>query len=122
MSHGKPRLSPYSRLLICQRVAAERPAAHVGKEMGVSRATVHKWLRRFREYGFAGLQDRSSRPHRCPHRLGRRTEQRILVQHRRRRVGAASLAAALGLNPLDSGARPRAPPGAAAELVGSHDR
>ena len=57
MPHAKPRLSPYSRLLICQRVAAGRPAAHVAKEMGVSRATVHKWLRRFREHGVAGLQD-----------------------------------------------------------------
>ena len=35
--------------------------------MGVSVRTVHKWLRRFREEGLDGLQNRSSRPLRCPH-------------------------------------------------------
>lgn len=103
MSHAKPRLSAYSRLLICQRVAAGRPAAHVAKEMGVSRPTVHKWLRRYREEGVAGLQDRSSRPHRCPHRLAARVERRIVAERVRRRVGAARLARELGLNPSTVG-------------------
>jgi len=34
---------------------------------GVSVRTAYKWLRRFREEGEAGLMDRSSRPHSCPH-------------------------------------------------------
>ena len=88
MSHAMPRLSVFSRLLLCQRVAAGRPVAHVAAEMGVSRATAHKWLRRFREQGPAGLQDRSSRPHRCPHRLDARLERRILAARSTRRVGA----------------------------------
>ena len=103
MSHAKPRLSVYSRLLICQRVASGRPAAHVAKELGVSRPTVHKWLRRFAEEGPAGLQDRPSRPHRCPHRLPARVEQKILSARRTRRVGAATLARELGLNPSTVG-------------------
>jgi len=44
--HVKSRLSPYSRLLLCQRVAAGRPVAHVAAEMGVSRQTVHRWIGR----------------------------------------------------------------------------
>ena len=103
MSNAKPRLSAYSRLLICQRVAAGRPAAHVAKEMGVSRPTVHKWLRRFAEEGLPGLQDRPSRPHHCPHRLATRVEQRVLRERSRRRVGAATLARQLGLNPSTVG-------------------
>jgi transposase len=47
--NAKPRLSSFSRLLLCQRVLAGRPVAHVAKEMGISRATAYKWLRRFRE-------------------------------------------------------------------------
>ena len=60
MSNAKPRLSPWSRLLLVERVLAGRPAAHVAAEMGVSRATAYKWLGRFRAEGSAGLLDRSS--------------------------------------------------------------
>jgi transposase InsO family protein len=71
--------------------------------MGISRATVHKWLRRFAEEGVAGLQDRPSQPQHCPHRLPQRVEQRILRERARRRVGAATLARELGLNPSTVG-------------------
>jgi transposase len=39
------------------RVAAGWPAAHVAEQLGVSRATVHKWVRRFAEGGQAALAD-----------------------------------------------------------------
>ena len=103
MSHAKPRLSPFSRLLLCQRVLAGRPVAHVAAEMGVSRATAHKWLRRFREEGPDGLQDRSSRPLSCPHRLSPQQEQRVLVRRAKHRQGALLIALELGLNPSTVG-------------------
>ncbi len=103
MSNAKPRLSPFSRLLLCQRVLAGRPVAHVAKEMGISRATAHKWLRRFREEGQAGLQDRSSRPRTSPQRLDGRLERKILRLRRDRRVGAMTIAWELGLNPSTVG-------------------
>jgi transposase InsO family protein len=37
-------------------------------EIGVSRQTVHAWLRRYRAAGLAGLVDRSHRTASCPHR------------------------------------------------------
>src|SRR5690349_5454708 len=80
--------------------------------MGVSRPTVHKWLRRFAEEGSAGLQDRSSRPRRCPHRMPVEVERRVLQARELRRVGAATLARELGLNPSTVGrvlARHRVP-------------
>src|SRR5215207_5835703 len=70
--HAKPRLSPWSRLLLVERVAAGRPAAHVAAEMGISRATAYKWLARYRAEGSIGLLDRSSRPRTCPTRTGGR--------------------------------------------------
>ncbi len=62
MHHVRSQLSPYSRLLLCQRVAADRPVAHVAAEMGVSRQTAHRWVTRFATEGGPGLTDRSSRP------------------------------------------------------------
>jgi transposase InsO family protein len=99
MSNAKPRLSPWSRLLLVERVLSGRPAAHVAAEMGVSRATAYKWLRRFRDEGAAGLLDRSSRPRTSPHRTDPATEAAIVALRRDRRLGPARIAGILELNP-----------------------
>lgn len=99
MSNAMPRLSPWSRLLLVERVLAGRPAAHVAAEMGVSRATAYKWLARFRAEGAAGLVDRSSRPRTSPHRTDSATETAILALRGDRRLGPARIAGILGLNP-----------------------
>jgi transposase InsO family protein len=80
------------------RVAAGWPPAHVAEQLGVSRATVLKWVARFAQGGDAALLDRSSRPHRMPARTPKRVEQRVLSARRRRKRGAVVLAAELGLN------------------------
>ncbi|QRP50905.1 leucine zipper domain-containing protein [Amycolatopsis sp. FDAARGOS 1241] len=43
----------------------------------MSRTTGHKWVRRYRDEGEAGLLDRGSRPHPCHAPVPDRTEQRI---------------------------------------------
>jgi transposase InsO family protein len=43
-----------------------RPIAHVAAEMGISRACTSKWVNRWRNFGEAGLRDRSSVPHHSP--------------------------------------------------------
>jgi transposase InsO family protein len=86
-----------------ERVAAGWPAAHVAEQLGVSRATVHKWLRRHAEGGDAALADRSSRPVRMPNRTSGKVENRVLAMRRRRKRGAVVLAAELGLNPSTVG-------------------
>ncbi|WP_369199208.1 helix-turn-helix domain-containing protein, partial [Streptomyces djakartensis] len=68
MSHRNARLTVHGRRLLIERVRSGRPVAHVAAEMGISRPTAHKWLRRWRAEGEAGLHDRSSRPRRTPHR------------------------------------------------------
>jgi transposase InsO family protein len=99
MVNAKPRLSPWSRLLLVQRVQAGRPAAHVAAEMGVSRVTAYKWLARYRAEGSAGLLDRSSRPHSCPTRTEPVLEAAIVALRRDRKLGPARIAGVLGLNP-----------------------
>ena len=103
MVHANARTNLFARRLMVERVAAGWPAAHVAEQLGVSRATVYKWLRRYAEAGDAGLADRSSRPVRMPARSSKRVEQRVLAARRRRKRGAVVLAAELGLNPSTVG-------------------
>ena len=48
--------------------------SEVAAEVGVSRQTVHAWLRRYRAAGLAGLVDRSHRTVSCPHRASAELE------------------------------------------------
>ena len=112
MAHANARTNVFARRLMVERVAAGWPAAQVAEQLGVSRATVHKWVRRYGEGGEQALADRSSRPLRMPARTPKRIEQRVLAARRRRKRGAVVLAAELGLNPSTVGrilARHRVP-------------
>jgi transposase InsO family protein len=48
--------------------------SEVAAEVGVSRQSVHAWLRRYRAAGLAGLVDRSHRTASCPHRASAEVE------------------------------------------------
>jgi transposase InsO family protein len=51
----------------------------VALRYGVSRQTVHAWLRRYaRDGSVLNLEDRSSRPHGCPHQMAAEVEARVL--------------------------------------------
>ena len=52
----------------------------------VSRKTGHKWLRRYRRDGPAGLRERSRRPHGCTHQTAAQVEQLILRERRKHRT------------------------------------
>ena len=98
MAHGRARLTPFGRLVLVQRVLAEGwSVPRAAEAAGVSRATVYKWLGRYREGGLAGLEDGSSRPRTSPRRTADEVVQRILELRRRRRRGPHQLAAELGL-------------------------
>lgn len=52
----------------------------VARRYGVSRQTVHSWLRRYaREGAVLNLEDRSSRPHGCPHQMAPVVEARVVM-------------------------------------------
>ena len=83
--HSNARTTPYSRELMVRRVLEEgNPAKDTAEAAGVSVRTLYKWLRRYREQGVQGLQDRSSRPHRCPRQIPQRVVGKIEVLRRRR--------------------------------------
>jgi transposase InsO family protein len=102
MAQVKPRLSPYSRLLLVQR-AAQRPVAHVAAELGVSRQTAYRWVRRYQAEGEAGLTDRSCRPHHTPQRTSPEREAEVLALRAAARRGPVWLAAQLGATPSTIG-------------------
>ena len=97
MSHANARLTIHGRRLLVARVLAGHRPAEVAHQLGCSRATAYKWLRRFRTEGPAGLADRPSRPHRCPTRTAPALERQILEARRRHRRGPDWIGAELGL-------------------------
>ena len=58
----------------------------VALRFGVTRQTVHRWLRRYAVRGLAGLADQSPRPDRCPHQMPP-TVEALVVQLRRENPG-----------------------------------
>jgi transposase InsO family protein len=76
---------------------AVRPAAHVARELGISRQCAYRWVRRFDAEGLAGLADRSSRPRRMPRRTPAATEAAVIAARRQLRRGPAFLAGATGV-------------------------
>ena len=49
----------------------------VAEKFGVSRQTVHAWLRRYEDGGLDALADRSHRPASCPHQMPAMVEARV---------------------------------------------
>ncbi|MEU8972890.1 IS481 family transposase [Streptomyces monashensis] len=97
MSHRNARLTVHGRRLLVERVLSGRPVAHVAAEMGISRPTAHKWVRRWRAEGDAGLADRSSRPLTTPHRTTATTEAAVCRLRTERKLGPARIGPILNL-------------------------
>jgi transposase len=55
-------------------VAAGVPVTQVAARYGVSRQSVHSWVRKYEQSGLPGLADRSHRPDSCPHRIAGEVE------------------------------------------------
>lgn len=104
MAHANARLGPAGRrrlvYLICELGWPERRAA---ESLGVSRATAHRWKRRWlsagdelrRSGGWA--LDGSSRPHCSPARTPVAVEQRVLAERERTGWGPRMIAGTTGV-------------------------
>jgi transposase InsO family protein len=82
---------------LCHRIEDGWSVAAAAESMNISRQTAHKWWRRYRDEGVAGLEDRSSRPWSCPHQTPARVERRIVALRQSRRLGPARLAGVVGV-------------------------
>lgn len=62
--------------------------SEVAARSGVSRQTVHRWLRRYAAGGLAALVDQSTVPAACPHQMAPGIEARIVELRRQHPAGA----------------------------------
>ena len=62
--HKNARLTPIGRERMVQMMVSGLTPQAAARAAGVSPRTARKWFHRFQAEGIAGLQDRSSRPHR----------------------------------------------------------
>ena len=97
--HKNARLTPHSRAEAAHRVLNEgQTAKAVATAFAVSERTVRGWVKRFQVGGAAGLQDRSSRPHRLYRPTPEPVVQRI-AELRRERLPGKAIAAEVGVSP-----------------------
>ena len=87
MAHRNAPLTPEGRRRLCERVDAGRPICHVAAEAGIARQTLSIWHTRWCEEGEDGLQDRSSRPYRCPNQTDPQVEDLVEWLRRGMKLG-----------------------------------
>src|SRR5688572_31777716 len=86
--HANAALSLIQRKkMVISVIAEHRPVSEVAAAFQVSEPTARKWVRRFVAEGEAGLLDRSSAPHSCPHRTAPERVEAILALRRLRFTG-----------------------------------
>jgi transposase InsO family protein len=100
MAHRTARLNVFGRQLLVNRVLHEGwSMAKAAEAQRVSRTTIHKWLRRYQAEGEAGLEDRSSRPHRSPRQTPPELVGAILAARVERRWGPHRIGPLVGVAP-----------------------
>jgi transposase len=62
---------------VLEVLQARLPVVEVAERYGVSRKSVHGWVRRYQQCGLAGLTDRSHRPHHQPRQVPAEVEAAI---------------------------------------------
>jgi transposase InsO family protein len=98
MSHANAALTPRQRLRIARLIIDEGwPVAHAAAFFHVAWPTAKRWAERYRAMGAAGMDDRSSRPHRSPTRTGPQTVKKIVALRWRQRLGPVTIGAILGM-------------------------
>src|SRR5215470_12623691 len=97
--HKNARLTVHGRERIVRQAMSGQTPKAVALAAGVCLRTIRKWVSRYRTEGLAGLQDRSSRPH----RLRRPTSQQVvekIEQLRRQRWTGGQIAIEVGVSPV----------------------
>ena len=77
--HKNARLTPRGRATLISRLERGEHREDVATAMGVSTRTVHKWWRRYRDEGHAGLRDRSSKPNSSPNKTPNDIEAAVIA-------------------------------------------
>lgn len=95
--HRNAPLTPEGRLRLVRRIEDGWTITAAAESMNLSRQCASQWWKRYQAEGEAGLQDRSSRPHSCPHQTPVEVEQQIIELRTSQRLGPARLAGIVGI-------------------------
>jgi len=85
--HKNARLTPHGRERLARMILSGQTPQAASEAVGVCPRTGRKWRKRFEQEGQAGLQDRSSRPHRLRQPTPQETIDRIEALRRQRMPG-----------------------------------
>jgi transposase len=97
VAHRRAKLILLGPRLLIDRILVDGMAmAHAGDIAGLSRQTAWKCLRRFEAEGEAGLEDRTSRPHRSPRALAQEQVDAIFAARHAHRFGPHRRASLVG--------------------------
>lgn len=98
MSHRNAALTPVQRLRIGRLIVDDGwPVAHAAVFFHVSWPTAKRWAERYAAMGSAGMDDRSSRPHRSPKRTPPELVRKIVHLRWKKRLGPVAIGAKLGM-------------------------
>jgi transposase len=95
--HKNARLTPHGRERLAKMVLSGQTPEAASEAAGVCPRTGRKWVNRFEQEGLAGLQDRSSRPHRLRQPSPPQVIERI-ESLRRQRMPGKEIAATVGVS------------------------
>ena len=99
MSHANAALTPRTRLRIARLIIDDGwPVRHAAVFFHVSWPTAKRWADRYAAMGEAGMQDRSSRPHRSPNRTPQGLVKQIVGLRWRKRLGPVAIGGRLGMS------------------------
>ena len=96
-SHKNASLTPRGREHLVKNIASQG-IKRAAEAAGISARAASRWKRRHQREGVAGLQDRSSRPHRSPRRIDADKVERIEGLRRNQRLGYAQIAERVGVS------------------------
>ena len=95
--HKNARLTPHGRERLAKMVLSGQPPEAASEAAGVCPRTGRKWVDRLEQEGLAGLQDRSSRPHRLRQPTAPEVIERI-ESLRRQRTPGKEIAVTVGVS------------------------
>jgi transposase InsO family protein len=95
--HKNARLTAYGRERLAKMILSGQTPEAASEAVGVCPRTGRKWADRFKQEGLAGLQDRSSRPHRLRQPTAPEVIERI-ESLRRQRLPGKEIAATVGVS------------------------
>jgi transposase InsO family protein len=98
VSHANAALTPKARLKLARLVVDQQwSVSAAARRYEVSYRTAKRWVQRYLAMGEAGMQDRSSRPHRIANRTPRWLVRKIVQLRCRHRLGPVAIADRLSM-------------------------